>query len=113
MSEELARWAADEQVYVDRKFGRDQDRQMYDDWLKDRNLSEWFRQITQYFGRAELYLAGMQEYKYSDEEKRRLERMAQQALGKAMMTLRDCVESSIRVWGPMPVGGKPSGDGCD
>lgn len=56
---------------------------------------EWWRQITQYIQRARLF--GLDTP------------AGRQALVKATMTMRGCVESSVRVHGPLPKPGVSSG----
>lgn len=67
-------------------------------WVETDGIAEdgeWWRQITQYIQRARLFgLDSLQ---------------GRQALVKATMTIRGCVEASVRVYGPLPEPGHPSG----
>lgn len=57
--------------------------------------SWWWRQITQYVQRARLFGLDTPQ--------------GRQALAKATMTMRGCVEASVRVYGPLPEPGHSSG----
>lgn len=131
--EHLYDWITGEEQYVAGKF--DDQRQGHDDDLRDSHLERtgfWFRQITQYYDRARIAFqaaaecrADAESYDESFEQSgnpaeedqaqdlrrdaRMLEMKGQQALAKAFMTAKGCVESSIRVFGPLPKPGLSSG----
>jgi hypothetical protein len=101
----LYRWVAREERYVADKF--DDQRDGHDASLRDDLADFWERQIIQYYDRARVFLAAAAEAEGDD--RRHLEQRAQQAMAKAMMTAKGLVESSIRVFGPLPKPGVPSG----
>lgn len=103
----LYRWIADEEVYVADKF--DDQRDGHDESMKTYDLEDfWIRQVIQYYDRAQQFF---QAARTADEGRRRFfEMKGQQALAKAMMTAKGCVESSIRCFGNMPLPGVESGD---
>ena len=108
----LYRWIAAEEEYVFGKFDQNAQRDDHDEEMRSQHVgpeSFWIRQIMQYYDRANLFFA--QAAQTDDKEaKRALESRGQQALAKAMMTAKGCVESSIRVFGPMPAPGVASGE---
>lgn len=122
-------WISEEERYVADKF--DDQRSGHDDSLKNEGMNEegfWFRQIVQYLDRARIAFQAAHEFRQEAERlsmtdesqhghRRKYEQMtrvqemkAQQALAKAMMTAKGCVESSIRVFGPLPKPGLSSGN---
>lgn len=109
--EHLYAWVEGEEGYVEEKF--DDQRNGHDDTLREYDLEAfWIRQVFQYFDRAKGYLQGAREMRIIDdgESARHLELLAQQAMIKAMMTAKGAVESSIRVYGPLPKPGLSSGN---
>lgn len=119
----LYQWVAEEEDYVAAKF--DDQRNGHDETLRDHDLASfWSRQILQYLDRASLFLAAArsqrephspgpscgEDHQSCIDQARYLEMKAQQALAKAMMTAKGCVESSIRVYGPLPAPGVSSGE---
>jgi hypothetical protein len=118
-------WIVKEESYVAGKF--DDQRAGHDDSMKEEHLSAdgfWFRQIVQYYDRARIAFRVAAEMRekanntMTDHEARSkaqrqaryMEMKGQQALAKAMMTSKGCVESSIRCFGPLPKPGLSSGD---
>lgn len=100
-------WIDLEEDYVTDKF--DDQRDGHDESIIAHDIDEfWSRQIIQYIDRARAFLHGA-EHADSSEAKRELEMRAQQAMAKCMMTAKGCVESMIRVYGPMPKPGVSSG----
>ncbi len=130
--EHLYLWVVGEEGYVSGKF--DDQRNGHDDSMRKHHLSQdgegfWFRQIVQYYDRARLSFNAAEELRdfanqidsMTDSEShakaKRLRRdarfqemKAQQALCKAFMTAKGAVESSIRVYGPLPKPGLSSGN---
>lgn len=126
----LYQWISEEERYVAGKF--DDQRSGHDDSLKSEGMNDegfWFRQIVQYLDRARIAFQAAAEFhqeaqrhkSMTDSEKhtkfkhyekmaRVQEMKAQQALAKAMMTVKGAVESSIRVFGPLPKPGLSSGN---
>lgn len=105
----LYEWVTLEEVYVEKKFGAQ--RGSHDETLMFTNLSEfWTRQIVQYLDRAEVFLDGYRESCEGEEPSIKLRLLAQQAMAKCFMTSKGMVESSIRVFGPLPLPGVPSGE---
>ncbi len=106
----LYEWVTLEEVYVEKKFGSQ--RGSHDETLMLTDLSAfWTRQIVQYLDRAELFLGGYHRSCLDKEEPdTKLKLAAQQAMAKCMMTSKGLVESSIRVFGPLPLPGVPSGE---
>ena len=103
----LYQWIAGEEGYVHGKFNDQRDG--HDQTLKDYDLEAfWIRQVVQYYDRAAAFLKAAKESEGAD--RRHLEQRAQQAMAKAMMTAKGMVESSIRVYGPMPKPGVSSGE---
>lgn len=115
-------WVCEEETYVAGKF--DDQRQGHDESLGMYGPDEfWTRQIVQYLDRASTFLRAAQSQRsdhasgprcgedHSDcrEQARYLEMKGQQALAKGFMTFKGCVESSIRVFGPLPRPGVTSG----
>lgn len=110
--EHLYEWIVGEEGYVAGKF--DDQRDGHDDAMRTHHLEPegfWFRQIVQYYDRARLAFAGADEMELEGDHEaaRQLRMRGQQALAKAMMTAKGAVESSIRVFGPMPKPGLSSG----
>lgn len=104
----LYAWVRKEEEYVHEKFK--EERGNHDRGLNDHDLDVfWSRQIIQYIDRARVALEGAQN-STDKEEVRQFELRAQQAICKAMMTAKGCVESMIRVYGPLPSPGVPSGE---
>lgn len=104
-------WINGEEHYVAGKF--DDQRVIHDDDLRNNRMSReswWFGQIVQYYDRARLFFDQAQDDGLGAEDRRRLEMLAQQALVKGFMTAKGCVESSIRVFGPLPEPGHNSGE---
>jgi hypothetical protein len=94
--EQLLRWLQQEEAYVESKF---QDERLTHDLSWQTNIDKfWVPQVIQYFDRARLFLEGG------------MYPQALQALAKAMMTSKGCLESAIRVYGDLPRGGVPSGE---
>lgn len=127
----LYQWISEEEGYVAGKF--DDQRSGHDDSLKNEGMNDegfWFRQIVQYLDRARIAFQAAAEFRNLAEQysrsmtneehhsksrkyvemARHQEMKAQQALAKAMMTTKGCVESSIRVFGPLPKPGLSSGN---
>ena len=102
----LYEWVAVEEEYVAAKF--DAERGKHDEYLRTYDFDFWERQIIQYLDRARLFLYEAGEAPLG--QRRALELRAQQALAKGMMTLKGCVEATIRVYGPLPAPGEPSGE---
>ncbi len=89
-------WYQKELVYVDNKF--DDQRNGHDEEMRTQGISDesfWFRQIFQYVPRARLM--GLDTPN------------GRQALAKMCMTAIGCLESCLRVHGPLPEPGQPSG----
>lgn len=113
----LYNWITEEEVYVAGKF--DDERQGHDHSMKTEGVEGfWLRQIVQYYDRATIFFAEARAQREAGGEGSErvacfFEKKAQQALAKAMMTAKGCVESSIRVYGNMPRPGYPSGDILD
>ncbi len=106
----LYKWIKEEEIYVAKKF--DDERNGRDKSLAEEDLNYWYRQITQYLDRANAFLKAAresQELGTKEEIVREYHLRAQQAMAKAMMTAKGLVESSIRVFGPLPKPGLPSG----
>lgn len=109
--EHLYRWIVGEEEYVAGKF--DDQRPDHDDEMRDSHLNPegfWFRQIVQYYDRARIFFNEALSLEEGDPHRREMEQRGQQALAKAMMTAKGCVESSIRVYGPLPKPGLSSGN---
>lgn len=107
----LYEWMKREEEYVAAKF--DDQRLGHDESLRNDGLEDfWERQILQYMDRAKLFLAeaALQRAHGGTAGARELELRAQQALAKGMMTWKGLMECSIRVYGPLPAPGVPSGD---
>ena len=107
--EHLYLWVVDEENYVASKF--DDQRDGHDDSLREEGVGPqgfWFRQIVQYYDRARLFFEEA-EREEDPEIKRLFQMRGQQALAKGFMTAKGCVESSIRVFGPLPKPGLSSG----
>lgn len=98
-------WMTVEEKYVAAKF--DSQRHVHDATLHDLDAF-WIPQIVQYLDRAKVFLESSAGHK--DANRRHLELLAQQALAKGMMTFKGLVEASIRVYGPLPEPGVPSGE---
>lgn len=116
----LYRWIAGEEAYVAGKF--DDQRHGHDESLRQHGMDSegfWLRQVVQYYDRARMFFDAAREIEtdgtgvgpdeYNSLRKRTLELKGQQALVKAMMTAKGCAESSVRVFGPLPAPGHPSG----
>jgi len=104
----LYRWMDREEYYVAGKF--DDERDGRDEGLQHFDIDEfWAPQIIQYLDRARVFLTGASVNR-DPAETRELVLKAQQALAKGMMTFKGCVESSIRVYGPLPAPGVASGE---
>ncbi len=130
--EHLYQWIVGEENYVAGKF--DDQRNGHDDSMRTHHVKQdgegfWFRQIVQYYDRARVFFEQAEEvrkmadkietvsnedaYKRKrklEHDARHLEMRGQQALCKAFMTAKGCVESSIRVYGPLPKPGLSSGN---
>lgn len=109
----LYRWIAGEEPYVEAKFG-DQ-REQHDTDMRNDGVDPggwWYNQIVQYFGRAEVFLAQSRLlYVQDDHESAKIiGRRGTQALAKAFLTAKGCVESAIRVYAPLPRPGVSSGN---
>lgn len=107
--QELYDWMAVEEKYVHAKFHGNQ-RGDHDETLRDYDISRfWIRQILQYLDRADAFLTAA---KLCENERDAyiLEKKAQQAVAKCMMTTKSCAESMLRVFGAMPEGGHTSGE---
>lgn len=103
----LYHWLKLEEEYVANKF--DDQRNEHDKRMAERDLASfWARQIVQYLDRADAFFKESATSVGIDQ--RRLEMLGQQALAKGFMTFKGCVESSIRVFGPMPKPGFSSGE---
>lgn len=90
-------WYQKELDYVDKKFDDQRnghDHEMFVDGLDDGGF--WFRQIFQYVPRARLLGLNTPN--------------GRQALAKMAMTAIGCLESCIRVFGPLPEPGFTSGE---
>lgn len=90
-------WMQRETVYASNKFKGQRD--SHDESLRKEQISDdawWYRQIHQYIDRARLQGLDTPQ--------------GRQQLAKALMTMRGCVESSVRVFGPLPEPGVPSGE---
>lgn len=106
----LYEWVTEEEEYVAGKF--DGQRDGHDETLKNYDIEEfWVRQIVQYLDRARhaLQLAGDLKSEGESIKARTMEMKAQQAMAKCMMTAKALVESSIRVYGPLPKPAESSG----
>jgi hypothetical protein len=114
----LYRWMRIEEQYVADKFK--DERQTHDklwypyqentvnqDWMDP--YAFWLPQIEQYHGRVAEFLNGAN-LATNQPDRRFLILKAQQAMAKAMMTSKGMVESSIRVFGNLPLPGQPSGE---
>jgi hypothetical protein len=103
-------WIVAEEVYVHDKFK--DERAKHDASWENGFDSFWFGQIVQYYDRAKQFFDGaaIMRREGETETARHLEMKGQQALAKAMMTAKGCVESSIRTFGNMPTPGVPSGE---
>lgn len=106
-------WIVEEEAYVHDKF-RDE-RAKHDATWAEGFDSFWFGQIVQYYDRAQQFFTAAatidpEGSPVAAQDKRTLELKGQQALAKAMMTAKGCVESSIRTFGNMPTPGVPSGE---
>lgn len=104
----LYKWVAEEEVYASGKF-IDQ-RADHDDKMRDTHMQMdgfWFGQIVQYYDRARIAFnnAKVMHRDGDHNDARTMEMKGQQALAKAMMTAKGCVESAIRVFGPLPAPG--------
>ena len=100
-------WIEEEEVYVHDKFK--DERTTHDTTWEHGFGAFWFGQIVQYYDRAKQFFDAADNQ--DDELAKRFLRMkGQQALAKAMMTAKGCVESSIRTFGNMPTPGVPSGE---
>lgn len=108
----LYEWMTLEEEYVAAKF--DDQRNGHDDEMRSvAGFNDfWIRQVVQYYDRAYTFLIGAKAARENGdhESARHLEQRAQQAMAKAMMTAKGMVESSIRVFGPLPTPGVPSGE---
>lgn len=110
----LYEWIVAEEVYVHGKFK--DERGKHDATWADGFDTFWYGQIVQYYDRAKAFFeaAAAKRAEGSDAghaaAARFLEMKGQQALAKAMMTAKGCVESSIRTFGNMPAPGVPSGE---
>ena len=102
----LLDWIAQEFKYADSKFN--DERNGHDNEMLKRDFDFWQRQIVQYIDRAREFITASDVFD-SEDEKRELEMRAQQAVAKALMTCFGCSESMLRVFGPMPKPGVPSG----
>lgn len=103
----LYRWINGEEAYVAGKF--DDQRDGHDETLAEHDIERfWVRQVVQYYDRANQFLRAAAAAE-DVLDARYLEQKAQQAMAKAMMTAKGMVESSIRVFGPLPKPGVPSG----
>lgn len=114
-------WIKGEEEYVAGKF--DDQRDGHDESLRVEGMGPegfWFRQIVQYYDRARIFFeeaasirsscSPHEELSLDEKQKvRELEMRGQQALAKGFMTAKGCVESSIRVFGPLPKPGLSSG----
>ncbi len=95
--EHFRKWIDKERIYADNKFQRqrkNQDEEISADGFSEESF--WYNQVTQYFWRANIL--GLDNP------------AGRQALAKAYMTLGGAVESMIRVYGPLPEPGHPSGE---
>ncbi len=95
--EHFRKWVDKEREYADNKFRwqrNSQDEEISEDGFSDDGF--WYNQVTQYFWRANVL--GLDNP------------AGRQALAKAYMTLGGAVESMIRVYGPLPEPGHPSGE---
>lgn len=115
--EQILRWAAEEEAYVSNKFDGTEKNAMVDATLRDHyDIDEfWHRQVNQYYDRARVWLTAAFSLRMASdpeaaEKATQLEKMAQQAVAKAMMTAKGFAESMIRVYGPMPKPGVSSGN---
>jgi len=93
----VAQWLADERrQYADAKYNdkEDIDRHMAEDGFQDDGWYMGF--IGNYLRRAQLLGADTP--------------AGRQAMGKLVVTCLEALESSTRVYGPMPQGGVPSGE---
>lgn len=103
-------WIVAEEVYVHDKF-KDERAKHDESWSKGFGVF-WFGQIVQYYDRANVFFEQATAFRQDGEIEaaRHMELKGQQALAKAMMTAKGCVESSIRTFGNMPTPGVPSGE---
>lgn len=107
---QLYRWVNGEEAYVAGKF--DDQRNGHDQSMAERHMEPegfWLRQIVQYYDRARLFFDAARD-EPDAYARRHLEQRGQQALAKAFMTAKGCVESSIRVFGDLPEPGHNSGE---
>lgn len=115
---QLYRWVNGEESYVAGKF--DDQRNGHDDAMREQHLHNegfWLRQIVQYYDRARIFFDAAADLRATADERgadairaREMELRGQQALAKAFMTAKGCVESSIRVFGNLPEPGHNSGE---
>lgn len=109
--EHLYQWVAAEEEYVAAKF--DDERNGHDEQMRnDPELDFWIRQVVQYYDRARHFLIAAKRERIGagEEGAEYLEKKAQQAICKGMMTAKGMAESSIRVFGPLPKPGVSSGE---
>lgn len=107
----LYRWVEVEEGYAARKF--DTQRDLHDVEMEKRDMEWWTSQVVQYLDRAKHFLDGARQFRIlvdDGESAEHLERKAQQAMAKCMMTAKGMCESSIRVFGYLPKPGLPSGE---
>jgi hypothetical protein len=111
--EHLYRWIAGEEIYARNKFETGKlSIENNDVQMKQYDLEAWWiRQIVQYLDRARGDLRAAYQLHVIDDggSARWLEMRAQQALGKALLTVKGACEAAIRVYGPMPMPGVTSG----
>lgn len=94
----LDAWVREEKRYATQKFGTTS-RTEHDAEMEAEQVGKdswWYRQIHQYIDRARLFGVDTPQ--------------GRQALAKAMMTMHGAVESSVRVFGPLPAPGVTSGE---
>lgn len=113
---QLLQWAVEEENYVTGKFDGTNKNQMVDATLREHyDIDEfWHRQVNQYYDRARMFLQSALVLRMSPdpeaaEKAERLEKLAMQAVAKAMMTAKGFAESMIRVYGQLPKPGLSSG----
>lgn len=115
----LYRWMSLEEVYVHAKFDADgsgAQREDHDKGMRAHDLDAWWiRQILQYLDRAKLELEVAKSFRenegdYGAKVAELHEKKAQQAMAKCLLTAKGMCESAIRVFGPMPKPGVPSGE---
>ena len=103
----LYKWIEQEEEYVENKF--DDQRNGHDESTASYDIDDfWSRQIIQYIDRARQFMKAAKDAGPVEQEE--LEMRAQQAMAKCMMTAKGCVESMIRVYGPLPAPGVSSGE---